>query len=175
MLFVLFHATLGSLQLSAPLAQDPVDLAILQAFYSGTLGTDHWKQGCDTGCGVADPSNLNFCNWQGITCTDDQRNVKAININSCNLVVGKIPSDSTTPSIFRLKYLESVAIGIGPNYYLSGNIPDDFNTAKPPSAEIYLSDRPQIRWRTPSKHLQIYFASENRLSLSLERAARNPL
>jgi hypothetical protein len=115
---------------------DQADLQILRAFYAGTLGTDHWKQGCDVGW--SDPGNNNFCTWAGITCTDNQRNVKGIVIAACDLT-NQIPSTPQIPSIFGLKFLDTLFISPGPDQSLSGSIPDDFNMVKPVLKTIQLT------------------------------------
>jgi hypothetical protein len=123
-----------------------MDLEILQAFYNGTVGTDRWKKGCDDGWG--DPHNHTFCTWAGITCTGDKRNVKEIRIAACNLV-GEMPSNSQIASVFSLKHVETILISGGPDLYLSGLIPDDFNTENPILATIQLTGH-QFRGEIPA-------------------------
>lgn len=122
-----------STMLAVQAVVDPVDLAILAQFYNGTVGTDRWKQGCDTGW-LKDP---NFCNWRGLTCTLNGDNVKEISIGACNLV-GKVPRGKIG-SIFALKHLTFVSISSGPDLSLSGNLPDDFNADSPVLKTIQLT------------------------------------
>ena len=114
---------------------DPTERSILIQFYNGTVGTDRWKQGCDAGWATYDADT---CSWQGITCNAEGTHVTSINIGACNLV-GTIPSTPVIPSIFGLKFVEQIFLSPGPDQFLSGNLPDDFNNQTPVLKQIQLT------------------------------------
>ena len=114
---------------------DPTERLILIQFYNGTVGTDRWKQGCDAGWATYDADT---CSWQGITCNAEGTHVTSINIGACNLV-GTIPSTPAIPSIFGLKFVEQICLSPGPDQFLSGNLPDDFNNQTPVLKQIQLT------------------------------------
>jgi hypothetical protein len=109
--------------------------AILGQFYNGTIGKDKWKQGCDGGWSTNAPD---VCTWQGITCTGDKAHVMGINIGARNLV-GAIPSSSQIPSIFGLRFVKIIFISPGPDLFLEGDLPDDFNHDHPVLEQLQLT------------------------------------
>ena len=69
-------------------------------FYKASAPTDGWKKGCaDNWCKDPDDCpNKNFCTWAGITCTEDQKNVKEIHIGACNVQgIGGAPARHRHP------------------------------------------------------------------------------
>jgi hypothetical protein len=123
---------------------DAGERAILEQFYNGTVGTDKWKQGCDGGWATNDPD---VCTWTGIACTADKAHVMVINIGACNLV-GAIPSSPQIPSIFGLRFVTSIFISPGPDLFLDGSLPDDFNTVDPVLQQLQLTGH-QLTGRIP--------------------------
>ena len=109
--------------------QSRQDLGSLAQFYKATAPTDGWKKGCaDNWCKDPDDCpNKNFCTWVGITCTDDQKNVRDIRIGACN-VQGTIPTSSQYPSLFGMTRVEIIEISPGPDLHLTGPLPDDWNS-----------------------------------------------
>jgi hypothetical protein len=83
---------------SGPLPKRKPLRAILIQYDNGTVGTDRWKQCCDGGWAT----NVEVCEWNGITCTADKANVAGINIAVCNLV-GQSPFSPDIPSILFAK------------------------------------------------------------------------
>ena len=76
-----------------------------------------------------------------------QQKAKAFDHHEGDLT-NQIPSTPQIPSIFGLKFLDTLFISPGPDQSLSGHIPDDFNMVKPVLKTIQLNTEP-TPWRAP--------------------------
>jgi hypothetical protein len=67
--------------------------------------------------------------------------------------VGKIRSTVAIPSIFGLEFVEQMFLSSGPDQYLNGNLPDDFNTKNPVLKQVELTGH-KLKGRLPTSLYQ---------------------